>query len=263
MQFGRNASRVVSGWKLRWFGLGLVIATLVPAAEFRAQTGGVIHGTIVDAATKRPLPLATAIVKDTRFGAAADSSGRFRITGVPPGMYVVEFRHLSYKTKFRVANVVEGETIELQMELDSEAIPLSEITVVDTVRLDRLIHKFPGSLLLTRDMLLEASPSSLTEALQQLAPRYDLFTARQRGRTRPSRGAVTPMLVRNILIVIDNVRIYPDAQEMQDSPYWLDKLVDVQEIEMMVIHRGDNAWLRAGRRGERLDWLVEIQRRKR
>jgi hypothetical protein len=253
-----NCDDAQKGWRAVL--AGVLLAGVIHQAV--AQHGGTVYGTITDAATKDPLPLATALVRDTGFGAVADSNGFFEVGRIPPGTHVVEFRHVGYKTKFRVVNLGEGAAIEINIDLEQEPILLDEVTVTDTARIDRLLHQFPGSILITGSMLVETNARGVTEALQYLAPRFDVSSVRQRAQTRPQRGQRIPMQVRNILVMIDDLRIYPDAQEIYDSPYWLDKLIDINEIESMVIHRGDNAWIRAGRRGERLDWLVEIRRKK-
>lgn len=226
-----------------------------------AQTGGIVKGTAMDAATTRPLPLANVVVKGTRYGAAADSSGYFEIKGIPPGVYVLEFRHVGFKTKFRVLNLAEGEEITMDINLDQEPISLPEVTVTDTADIDRLMHLSPGSLVVTRKMLLDTKETDLTHALKAVAPRYDLSITRQIGeiRRRPDR---IPGRVSNVLILIDGHRIHPTGDDFYSDYNWLDNYISLDEVETIVIHRGDNAWMRAGRRGARLDFLIEVTRRR-
>src|SRR5687768_4135901 len=54
------------------------------ALPLAAQTGSV-SGRVTDAATGAPVPNAQVMVVGTTIGAAVDSDGRFRLTGVPAG----------------------------------------------------------------------------------------------------------------------------------------------------------------------------------
>jgi hypothetical protein len=207
------------------------------------------------------------VVKETRYGAPADSNGYFEIRDIPPGTYAVEFRYVGYKTKYRVVDVTTGGRVEVMVSLEQEPIKLPEVTVTDTAQVDRLRHLYPESTFLTRAMLLETKATRLSEALQVLVPRMDLSYQRLTVRTRPRAGvgAGLPSIVRNILIIIDGKRIYPTGEDIANNPYWLDSYVDLDEVETIVIHRGENAWVREGRRRmppEPLDWLIEITRKR-
>jgi hypothetical protein len=243
-------------------GLRLTAATFALGLQVSAQTSGTITGYVIDAKTKKPLQFAHAVVKDTRYGGIIDSIGYFEIKGLPVGTYALEFRHVGYKTKYRVVNVHVGETVELKIELEQEAIMLPEITVTDTAQIERLVHQYPGSTVITRQMLLNIETHSTAEAVRILAPRFDVSTERSSARRTPRNPRAISTEIRNIVLFIDGRRIHPSGDDVLTDPNWLDKYVSIEEIELMVIHRGDNAWIRAGRRGERLDWLIEIQRKK-
>lgn len=227
-----------------------------------AQHGGAISGKVVDAVSLQPLPLVNAVLRDTRYGVATDSNGYFEIRGIPAGEYILEVSHIGYKRKYRVIALSEDENIAFDLSLEQDAIRLPEVTVTDTVRLDRLSHLSTGSLHITRAMLLDAKTKNVTDALRVVAPRFDFTTTRQRERIRTRNPSSVPLVLRNILILIEGQRIYPSGEDVYNDPYWLDKYIGIHEIESITLHKGDNAWVRAGRRGERLDWLIEITRRK-
>jgi hypothetical protein len=243
-------------------GRRFLVLVFLGIGAVEAQTGGVISGRVLDAATKTPLPAANVVIKDTRYGAPSDSNGYFEIKDVPPGTYVIEFRYVGYKTRYRVVVVQEGAIVELNIELEQAAIPLPEVTVIDTAQVERLLHQYPRSQVITRGMLLETEARTVSSALQILAPRFDLAATRSSFRRTPRNPRDVPMQVRNILLLIDERRIYPTGDEIMNGPQWLDRYITIDEIEFIALHRGDDAWIRAGRRGERLDWLIEIKRRK-
>jgi len=243
-------------------GRRFLVLVFLGVSAVEAQTGGTILGRVLDHATMKPLPGANVVVKDTRYGAPADSSGYFEIRGVPPGTYVIEIRYVGYKTRYRVITVQESDAVELKVELEQEAIPLPEVTVTDTAQIERLLHQYPRSQVITRGMLLETEARSVSTALQILAPRFDLTTTRSSFRRTPRNPREVPMQVRNILLMIDERRIYPTGDEIMNDPQWLDRYVTIDEIELVALRRGGDAWIRAGGRGEQLDWLIEIRRRK-
>lgn len=243
-------------------GRRLLVLVFLGVCRVEAQTSGTILGRVTDAVTMKPLPGANVVVKETRFGAPTDSSGYFAIEGIPAGTYIVEFRYVGYKTKYRVVNVTAEAKVELMVGLEQEAIPFPEITVTDTADIDRLLHQYPRSQLITSRMLLETQTQSLSAAIRVLAPRFDLSLERSATRRRLANPRAIPMEVRNVLLMIDGRRIHPSGDDMMSDPNWLDKYVDINEVESIIIHRGDDAWIRAGRRGERLDWLLEIKRKK-
>lgn len=240
----------------------LLVLVFLGVGGIEAQTSGSILGQVVDQATMKPLPGANVVVKDTRYGAAADSNGYFEMRNIPPGTYAVEFRHVGYKTKYRIVDLRSAGQIELTVGLEQEAIPLPEVTITDTVNIERLLHQYPRGQVITSKMLLETQAQSLTAALRILAPRLDVSVERSPTRRRPINPRMVLMEMRNILLLIDGRRIYPSGDDIMSDPNWLDKYIDINEVESMVIHRGDDAWIRAGRRGERLDWLLEIKRKK-
>lgn len=66
------------------------------AARLTAQqpaAGGIVAGVTVDSIRGRLLPGTVVTIQGTALGAVSDSSGRFRIGGIPAGRYRVEFRH--------------------------------------------------------------------------------------------------------------------------------------------------------------------------
>ena len=76
---------------------GLVFAMLAglcgtPAA---ASTGK-IAGTVTEAASANPVPLANVTVVDSWLGATADEQGHFFILNLPPGIYALQASHVGY-----------------------------------------------------------------------------------------------------------------------------------------------------------------------
>jgi hypothetical protein len=65
-----------------------------------------------------------------------------------------------------------------------------------------------------------------------------------------------------ILLVVDGLRIYPDPYEIYNNPNWLDMYIDIERVDRIIISSRTNAWIRAGRQLESLQWLVEVYSRR-
>lgn len=62
-----------------------------------AQNGGVIRGRLFNSVSNGPLPFATIKIQESNFGTYSDSSGRFEIRGLPPGLYNLEARYTGFE----------------------------------------------------------------------------------------------------------------------------------------------------------------------
>ena len=109
--------------------LALLLSTL-PAALFAADRSGTIKGTIVDGATKRPLPGANVAVAGRDLGAIAGSDGRFVVTGVPVGLHRLQVSMIGYDWVIRPDVVVRSRRItSVDIELAQHALGMEEIIV--------------------------------------------------------------------------------------------------------------------------------------
>ncbi len=252
-------STCVNGPAARWSVSLWLSIVLLGISLGQAQNTATLVGTVVDQSTKRPLEAVNVILKDTHLGAATDSTGRYEVKGIPPELFVIEFRYVGYKTKYRTHSFHPGQHTTIDIMLEEHPIPLAEITVRDTVDRSELVHRYPGSIVITRQHILESGADRVSKIFQQLAPRLDLYTTRIRSQRNPSRRQI------NIMLVIDGVRIRVDSYDMiMYDPDYFEKLIAIDEIDHMIIHRDANAWLRSGaRRLEPMDWMIEIVRRKR
>jgi|GEM_PF-1942480 len=248
-----------SGVRLTRDGWARLIPLLVLIASLgHAQPTATLKGTVLDQAKRTPLEAVNVILRDTHLGAATDSSGRYEIRGIPAELFVIEFRYVGYKTKYRTHSFQQGQFMTLDVMLEEHPIPLEEITVRDSVDRSELIHRYPGSIVITRQHILESGADRVSKVFQQLAPRLDLYTTRMRSQRNPRGRPI------NIMLVIDGMRIRVDSYDMiMYDPDYFEKLITIDEIDYMVIHRDANAWLRSGaRRLEPMDWMIEITRRK-
>lgn len=105
----------------------LVLALWTPSAA--QVTTGVVQGTVVDDAGQ-PLAGSNVTLEGTYMGSVVSDEGRFRISNVPPGAYVVVVSMVGYKTqRFRDVLVSAGEVLELRAVLTETVIELDEVRV--------------------------------------------------------------------------------------------------------------------------------------
>lgn len=102
-----------------------------------ALFAGVLRGTVVDAEGNEPLiqasvrvlqPTDSAVVK----AAVTNNSGRFSISGLKPGKYIVETSYVGYATQMRDISMTDADKTLKAFVLSESAIALKEATVVGT-----------------------------------------------------------------------------------------------------------------------------------
>lgn len=59
---------------------------------------GIVEGKIIDKNSKEPMPFVNVTILGTRFGAASDTEGRYRINNVRAGVYDIRFSMVGFKT---------------------------------------------------------------------------------------------------------------------------------------------------------------------
>jgi hypothetical protein len=107
-----------------------------------------VAGHIVDAATGRGVEEAEVWLRGTSFRGATGPDGQFRFGSVPPGTYTMFARHLAYGTKQDSLEVPSGQTLDVEMRVDTRAIEIAPITV--TVESRPLTQRAMGGLVIDR-----------------------------------------------------------------------------------------------------------------
>lgn len=108
--------------------LAVLFALAGAAAPVLAQSG-VVQGQVVDASSMRPLSDAQVLIEGTGIGQLANASGRFVLLNVPAGDHVVHATLIGYAEAEQSVTVAPGQTVTVEVLLESTAISLDELVV--------------------------------------------------------------------------------------------------------------------------------------
>lgn len=121
--------------RLLWRGILAMLVIVAAACSVYSSdlSSGAIMGTIYDSATGKPLSFANIILLGTSKGATSNSEGRFLISGILPGAYVVQVSMIGYEKASRDnVQVIAGVHVPLTIVLAQSPVPLAEFIVVAT-----------------------------------------------------------------------------------------------------------------------------------
>ena len=94
-----------------------------------AAQSATLTGQVTDAETGQPLVGANVFLDGTMRGAATDSVGRFRLDGIPPGVYQLVASMVGYRAQRREVALADGEAHTVPFALSPEPVALGEVTV--------------------------------------------------------------------------------------------------------------------------------------
>ena len=113
----------------------LIYLSILLLVAIPAWAQGVIQGQVLDNESGVPLPGVNVIAKGTYYGAATDLDGRFRLAGMTPGTYDVEFSMIGYKVVLKTGvDVTIAETVSLEIRLEETTLALGQEVVVEGER---------------------------------------------------------------------------------------------------------------------------------
>lgn len=107
----------------------ILITLFILTVNICSQTG-TITGIVVDSA-KNPIPDVNIKIKGSYLGTASDIDGKFTITKVPEGSYVIAVSSIGYKTvEYTDIRVKNDETTELNINLNTSSFTVGEEILV-------------------------------------------------------------------------------------------------------------------------------------
>lgn len=88
---------------------------------------GTLTGTITDKADGKPIPGAVVSIPDLHIGASTDANGKYTLTRVPRGSYLVQVSFLGYGSVNKVIDFTKTTTYDVQLK--ASAIEMGEVVV--------------------------------------------------------------------------------------------------------------------------------------
>ncbi|MCW8849252.1 MAG: carboxypeptidase-like regulatory domain-containing protein, partial [Melioribacteraceae bacterium] len=113
---------------MRYF---IVVILLLFHFSLQAQDTGKLRGTIIDKATKDPLPGVNVLLEGTYHGAATDFDGNFIIEGVTNGTYNVKVTLIGFKQMLYTGiEIIANRTTQLDVVLEETVLTMDQDVVV-------------------------------------------------------------------------------------------------------------------------------------
>lgn len=107
----------------------LLAASYANAAAPRGKSDANIYGHVTRTGSEEHLPYINIIIKGTTIGTSTDASGHYFLKNLPEGDFVVEASAIGYGKSSKRVTLSSGATVELNFEIDEEAISLDGVVV--------------------------------------------------------------------------------------------------------------------------------------
>ena len=165
-----NAIRICIA--LSFFYIGLWGVAPLRAAQATSTPGdsAALAGQVIASETRAPIGGATVQMMGTRLMTTTDSAGRFALTGLPPGVVMLEVRAIGYASGNWRLTLRPGQVIEHPFDLDLLAYELPEV-VVEARKAARRFADFERrrasgmGYFITKEQIEQANASSLIDIL--------------------------------------------------------------------------------------------------
>ncbi len=181
-----------------------MVIILLLSCQLFAQGNGTINGRITDESTGEALIRVNVLISGTTIGAATDLSGNYTITNVPAGTYSMVFSLIGYQTvtKDDIA-VIANQTVQLDVELFTEAVELGNVTVYAASRRNEKITEAPSAITVigVEEIKLKSNLGDVPKLLES-SPGVDLAQSGVDDFNLNTRG-FNSSVTRRVLVLID------------------------------------------------------------
>jgi iron complex outermembrane receptor protein len=87
--------------------------------DIHDDIAGTLSGTVTDKADGKPIPGATVSIPDLRTGAVADGNGKYSISNLPKGVYLVQVSFIGYGTFNQRVDFTKTSVLDVQLQTSS------------------------------------------------------------------------------------------------------------------------------------------------
>jgi outer membrane receptor for ferrienterochelin and colicins len=200
---------------------------------FSQETGN-LSGTVVDMNTNEPVVEANITVQNTKRGTTTDFNGRFNISNLEIGKYIIKISHVGYTTLEQEIDIEANKTIDLIFKLSEDPLALDEVFVSAT-RTKKTIDRVTASVEVINAKDIERMGAQTVKDIFQNTPGLNLQYGTFPSASSASKSSVT---IRGIggagtLWLLDGRRISSEVK----NPYEMDR-IPASMIERIEIIKG-------------------------
>lgn len=107
--------------------LGLLLSFSMFGNDKRSEIN--LFGRVTSKASGEEISFISIAVKNTTLGTSTDASGSYTLTNLPVGELTITAQGLGYKTFTKTVSLIEGESVELNIEVEEDVLNLDEVVV--------------------------------------------------------------------------------------------------------------------------------------
>jgi len=151
----------------------LSLLLLVWPVQTAAQRLGTVTGSVTDT-NRTPMVEARVTAVGTKLVTVTGADGRFHLANLPLGVQILQVGMLGYKTILLPIEVEVGETLHVQVKLETEPVPLNPVEVTAEPAVAPLLRGFyerrarGGGFFFTREEIQLLKPSLFTDVLRRV-----------------------------------------------------------------------------------------------
>jgi TonB-linked SusC/RagA family outer membrane protein len=226
----------------------LGVLCLGGTTPLQAQGTGAVRGTVMEAASRRPLEGAEVFVQGGRLGTVTNASGAYLLGNLPVGQVEIRVRRIGYSSPARTLTITAGDTARLDFELSAAATSLEAVVVTGAGQATQIKKLGNTVASVNVEELAEAPISNLSEALQGREPGVSALPTggvSGEGTKLRIRGGSSLTQSQEPIIYVDGIRIdngggMGGLDQGGGSPSRLDD-IDPATIERIEVLKGSAA----------------------
>lgn len=211
--------------------LFLIICLITAQNKAFAQAKNTVSGKVVDE-TGQSIPGANVSLKDTGHNVITDENGHYIFTDVIAGNYFVEATNVGYKTYKKEISVKEGQSVTVDLLLETESQSLKEVVVTGSSAPRSKLESSVAITTMGAKAIEDRAPSS-TAALLQTIPGFVVeASGGEIGNNLFARGIPSAGAYEYVQIQEDGLPVFEDGALQfanADTFYRLDETVSKME----------------------------------
>ncbi len=231
--------------RVRPFALAALLILGLPGAALAQQAS--VFGRVTDAATGAAVVDARVQVLGTQLSAVTDPTGNYRITGIQPGLRIIQVRRVGYRAVDLERTFTPGQNYQADFQMSTSVVQLAEIVTTGTVgEQSRRAQAATVAEIGVADIAQISPVTNINQVLQSRVPGISVLAASGTSGSSSQirvRGAASISLSNEPLIFVDGVQIFSGFKGPGVGGQRADRLseIDLSSIESIEVVKGPAA----------------------